>query len=560
MASLSSILTILFLSIYQSTSNALQVAPNSPCASVCVDSNDLDHSDPNSSNTLSKDISCHDKDYANTASGQKFRRCLSCLQDSTFSQGSETDQGWFLYNLRYTFDYCIFGYPNATGIESTPCSTSTACGGLESSLTGDELNVARGLQPYGFCAANGGAMVNSETQIQKCVSCVSASQDQKYLANYMVALQVGCTQQPAPGTAIGLNDTVFSSHRIGMVDPKTSAGASGSRHDDKPVLATPALVGIAIGGAVLLLGIAGLIFVRRRTRKNRRQRLAASLNGDAPNSRRKQGHRPASSLSFRCQTHLSPRSPNFFHNMADSVIQEEKQQHGPLGSNPISSSPSSAVSPYWSPTIAPSSGFKPGERSYRGSPNHLQNITTSAPTVPDHVHYSTSPKAKGFSPVDTATPASAVSTKSTAQLLPTISYTYNPADYGVARPQVGANHGNNHNNNSPYSDHHHTGHNNNNHNNPYASPTSASTASPLLSRAWEQQSQRSWDPLPPRPSANVGNSGMNHSRQRLPAVKVLVGGGGNATGRGDNKGKRGSNTGSPVESEEIKVSFAGPPR
>ncbi|KAK6836698.1 hypothetical protein PG987_007193 [Apiospora arundinis] len=551
MASLSSILTILFLSIYHSTSNALQVAPNSPCASVCVDSNDLDHSDPNSSNTLNKDISCHDKDYANTASGQKFRRCLSCLQDSTFSQGSETDQGWFLYNLRYTFDYCIFGYPNATGIESTPCSTSTACGGLESSLTGDELNVARGLQPYGFCAANGGAMVNSETQIQKCVSCVSASQDQKYLANYMVALQAGCAQQPAPGTAIGLNDTVFSSHRIGMVDPKTSAGASGSHHDEKPVLATPALVGIAIGGAVLLLGIAGLIFVRHRTRRNRRQRLAASLNGDAPNSRRKQGHRPASSLSFRCQTHLSPRSPNFFHNMADSVIQEEKQQQGPLGSNPLSSSPSSAVSPYWSPTIAPSSGFRPGERSYRGSPNHLQNITTSAPTVPDLVHYSTSPKANGFSPVDTATPASAVSTKSTAQLLPTISYTYNPADYGVARPQVGANHGNNHNN-SPYSDHHHTGHNNTNHNNPYASPTSASTASPLLSRAWEQQPQRSWDPLPPRPSANVGNGGMNHSRQRLPAVKTSVGGGGNATGRGEIRGRGGVIPGVPSSRRRLK--------
>ncbi|KAK7995395.1 hypothetical protein PG990_014168 [Apiospora arundinis] len=399
MASLSSILTILFLSIYHSTSNALQVAPNSPCASVCVDSNDLDHSDPNSSNTLNKDISCHDKDYANTASGQKFRRCLSCLQDSTFSQGSETDQGWFLYNLRYTFDYCIFGYPNATGIESTPCSTSTACGGLESSLTGDELNVARGLQPYGFCAANGGAMVNSETQIQKCVSCVSASQDQKYLANYMVALQAGCAQQPAPGTAIGLNDTVFSSHRIGMVDPKTSAGASGSHLDEKPVLATPALVGIAIGGAVLLLGIAGLIFVRHRTRRNRRQRLAASLNGDAPNSRRREA---------------ATGPPRFQPTILLSLFRRL---------------------PLLVTNYRPQLWFQTGERSYRGSPNHLQNITTSAPTVPDLVHYSTSPKAKGFSPVDTATPASAVSTKSTAQLLPTISYTYNPADYGVARPQ-----------------------------------------------------------------------------------------------------------------------------
>ncbi|KAK8096652.1 LPXTG-domain-containing protein [Apiospora kogelbergensis] len=522
MASLSSILAVLFLFLH--FSSPLQVTPNSPCASVCVDSNDLDHSDPNSSNTSNKDISCHDTDYANTAAGQKFRRCLSCLQDSTFSQGSESDQGWFLYNLRYTFDHCIFGFPNATEVESTPCSTSTACGALENALTGDKLN-ARSLEPYGFCAADGGAMVNTNIPIQKCISCVSASQGQKYLANYMVALQAGCTQQPAPGTAVGLNGTVFSSTIIGMVDPTS---ASSSSRDEKPALATPALVGIAIGGAVLLLGITGLIFVRQRTRRNRRQRLAASLNGDAPNSRRKQGHRPASSLSFRCQTHLSPRSPNFFHHLADSVTQEEKHQTpymnsaaaAPLGSNPVNSASSNSS----------------GERSYgRGGPNHLQNITTSAPTVPDHVHYSTSPKAKGFSPVDTATPASAVSTKSTAQLLPTISYTYNPADYGVARPQVGG-----------------IAHNNNN-NNSYASPTSASTASPLLSRAWEQQSQRSWDPLPPRPS--VGAVGANH--RRLPAVKVSVGGGNAA---GGNKGKRGSNTGSPVESEEIKVIFAGPPR
>lgn len=103
MASLPSILTILFLFIH--FSSPLQVTPNSPCASVCVDSNDLDYSDPNSSNTLNKDISCHDKDYTNTGAGQKFRRCLSCLQDSTFSQGSETDQGWFLCTFHHLLTY-----------------------------------------------------------------------------------------------------------------------------------------------------------------------------------------------------------------------------------------------------------------------------------------------------------------------------------------------------------------------------------------------------------------------------------------------------------------------
>jgi hypothetical protein len=75
---------------------ALQVTPNSPCAAVCVDSNDLDFSDPNSSNTKNGDITCYDKDYATSSVGEKFDRCMSCLQDSSFSQGTENDQAWFL--------------------------------------------------------------------------------------------------------------------------------------------------------------------------------------------------------------------------------------------------------------------------------------------------------------------------------------------------------------------------------------------------------------------------------------------------------------------------------
>lgn len=78
---------------------ALQVAPNSPCSSFCIDSKDLDLSDPNSSNTLNGDITCYDKDYSSSSAGLKFQRCMSCLQDSAFSQGSESDQAWFLCKL-----------------------------------------------------------------------------------------------------------------------------------------------------------------------------------------------------------------------------------------------------------------------------------------------------------------------------------------------------------------------------------------------------------------------------------------------------------------------------
>ncbi len=75
--------------------SALQVTPNSPCATVCIDNSNLDTSDPNSSNTHNADITCEDASFAK-ATGQKWESCMSCLQNSTFYQGPESDQGWFL--------------------------------------------------------------------------------------------------------------------------------------------------------------------------------------------------------------------------------------------------------------------------------------------------------------------------------------------------------------------------------------------------------------------------------------------------------------------------------
>lgn len=170
---------------------ALQVTPNSPCASFCIDSEGDDVSDPNSSTTTNKDITCYNSKYTTSLAGQKFQRCISCLQDSTFSQGSESDQLWFLCkriaptimlihsnihldNLRYTFDNCIFGFPNAIGIPSTPCSTSTACGSLEGALTGDGLSLKH--PDYSYCDVDGGVITSSS--ITKCMTCVGASDDQ----------------------------------------------------------------------------------------------------------------------------------------------------------------------------------------------------------------------------------------------------------------------------------------------------------------------------------------------------------------------------------------------
>ncbi|RYP47722.1 hypothetical protein DL768_006258 [Monosporascus sp. mg162] len=521
MAVLNSISLLTLLAWY---TTALQVTPNSPCASFCVDSNDLDFSDPNSSNTRNKDITCYDSKYTTSPAGQKFQRCISCLQDSTFSQGSENDQLWFLYNLRYTFDYCIFGYPNAKDVASTPCSTETACGELQTALTEDQL---KGSKPdYSYCSAGGGAMAGPA--VEKCLACVAASDDQDYLANYFIALDAGCKQRPAAGTLVGLNDTVFSKTKIGEIDPAADAG-----EDDEAAVPMGTIVGIAIGAVVVVLAIAGFLFVRCRKRRNIRLRLDRNRSSGMG----LQLHDgPASPLSFRCQTSVSPRSPEFHRTVSETVAGAEKSYPGAYGLHSVSPVSPVTSSPSMWRMQNPSSVAQPSYRlDNNGLALHAIATTTTVPAFPGHVHYSTSPKAAHFfSPAtieDDVAPPSTASTMSTAQLLP-LTKPYNPADYAPSSNGASAI-------STPETT--------------YASPTSGSTASPLLSRAWEQHQHKApvWD-VPQRQQqqragAAAGRPSVAGALGRVAARTRRI----SANGDGGNC--------SPVETTQINTVFAAPP-
>lgn len=490
---MASLISIMLISLLTQHATGLQFTIGSPCTSFCVE----DSSDSSSSVTGDGDISCYDSKISST-----YQSCMSCLQDSTFSQGSQSDQLWFLYNLRYTFDYCIFGFPNAT-VASTPCSTSFACGDLMDSLTGDNLNPDS--NGYSYCGTSSGTL--PDDMLSKCMSCVSASDDQDYLANYLVALDAGCRQRPSAGMAIGLNDTVFSKTRISAVDPT----AEDTTDETQSTMSTGQIAGIVAGAIVFALALAGFLFVRCRKRRNRS--LIVGGTKSVATGQKKSRHRPASSLSFRCQTHLTPRSPAFFPNPSDGTIEEEKPYAGPfsaLGSHPIS--PESPKQATWqSKTGNPRlSSFTRAD----GKMVPLHNIATAIPAIPDNVHYSTSPKAAFFSPTDE--PLSTTSTKSTSQLLPLRQY--NPAEYGVTSPQLGS---------TP--------------DGTFSSPTSGSTSSPLMSRAWDQRTP-AWD-LPPRGSSRPAGVG---AWERVAAGVA-------------NKNRRTSNNGSPVETTHINFNYPPPP-
>lgn len=238
---------------------ALQVTPNSGCASICLDNPTKDVSDPNVSNTFGSDIVCIDGDYGSNAVGQKFRKCMDCLQSSTAEASGENDQGWFLYNLRFALDTCIFDTANASDPISTPCSINTVCGPLQEALQ-DGMSDPATMAQYSYCSADNNAFLGS--YLNTCGQCLRENDDQVYMSNFLIALQAGCIQKPEAGTLIGLNSTVFTQNEVKITSPVT-----GTKTKHKK-LSEGAIIGIVVGGVILLVIIITTIFICIRRRRN----------------------------------------------------------------------------------------------------------------------------------------------------------------------------------------------------------------------------------------------------------------------------------------------------
>ncbi|KAH8882858.1 hypothetical protein GQ53DRAFT_440719 [Thozetella sp. PMI_491] len=532
--------TLTLLALILSTTHrasSIQVTPNSPCSASCLDSPTGDVTSAAASNTKNSDITCEDRLYG-SAAGQKWKKCMTCLQNSTFVNKEENDLSWFLYNMRYGLSNCIFGFPNATGVGSTPCSTSTACGTLEDAFA--EGILSPGTTPeYSYCSVGGSAITGPFAA--KCVACVGASGDTTILANYVVALEAGCQQQPLAGKTISMNDTVFSSSIIGAVDP--SATPQPSSGGGGVSVGTVAGIIVAI---VLAIGAVVTFFCCRRLR---RRRLARGL-GEGPEKSPFSGwsmgsRRPQSDqLSFQCRAGM--KSPTFTpggqpHGISfeDSVLayQVARQNAAPAVRGQSNISPVAEEPPYFD--LPPQEPVNKGKKSSRkglkasstqNSAMALHSLRTSIPAAPANVH---SPPSA----------VSASSTRSTSALLQGMS-PYNP---------------------SPVSD-------------PFGfgTPTSASTTSPVL----RNHNQYGWPGIgsatassddhkpPPAPSSgptpwlgggNVVDSGGRttfvppapppKSPRHMPSDSSL--------GR-KAKGRRES--GSPVERHAVQMTFAAPPR
>ncbi|EHA51627.1 hypothetical protein MGG_07521 [Pyricularia oryzae 70-15] len=410
--------------------SALQVSPNSPCAPVCLDREDQNVSDPQSSVTRPVDITCKDGDYSKTATGTKWKRCMTCLEKSSFSQGSESDQGWFLYNTRYNFNYCVFGYPNNTEIGSNPCQTSRACGALKDALVDGNMDPEKSSE-YGYCNADGNSMTGEF--FDKCLTCIASFRDQVVVRNGLIALGAGCQQRPGPGKILGLNDTIFASTPVGILNGDVTNDSSHAQ-GGSTTPTTTMIIGI-VSGVLVAGAIAGIIYVCVRKRRDARRRANAAQQGWDPATGYHLSHGgngdngPISPLSFRCQTNLSPTAPQPFDFSPVEQYSDDKSQprqyitstsRHPPNVSPVAESPGHF-------THAHFSQMQQSEKEALG----LHQLTTTAlPAAPRNTHYSphAGPGMMRGSPVS-ATPTSAT------QLLPGGGVAmYVPADYAGTSP------------------------------------------------------------------------------------------------------------------------------
>ncbi|KAJ4423821.1 hypothetical protein N0V82_001560 [Gnomoniopsis sp. IMI 355080] len=258
------------------STSALRVTQDSSCSSMCG----------NTSKTNASDIVCNDFDYYASATGSTFMDCLECLQTSNATSEAENDASWFLYNLRYASAVCLYDFPahDANASETSACDLNYACKPLQGAIESGNLNPANETE-YGYCQADNNAFYG--TSINDCVSCLQSSAS-TYTANFLLALQAGCKQEPGPGTLLSITGSLFSTTAINITSPSNTTSTVSSAASSKPSPATTIAIGVSLG-ILVLAAIALFTFYCIRQRRYARED-AHLLNNPYASQRPQQHH------------------------------------------------------------------------------------------------------------------------------------------------------------------------------------------------------------------------------------------------------------------------------
>ncbi|ORY71509.1 uncharacterized protein BCR38DRAFT_382160 [Pseudomassariella vexata] len=245
---------ILVINTLLRASAALLVATGSPCGTKC--GNVLD-------STSTDDLVCRDSDYSQTA-GVVWSNCLNCELSSPYSKevdkSTRSDLQAMLYNMRFATSHCLFSDDEEDGSFGTnPCITTTACGPLKAAIEYDGLE--SNATAYGYCS------LWSDLQASKCDACLTNMENAHFFLNYINVLNGACKMQPTPGLTLALEGSIFSADTVNVTTPTptatfTASGPSGP-------LSLGAIVGVAVAGTAVLLGVAGFCIVANGKRRRK---------------------------------------------------------------------------------------------------------------------------------------------------------------------------------------------------------------------------------------------------------------------------------------------------
>ncbi|KAF2005470.1 hypothetical protein P154DRAFT_571197 [Amniculicola lignicola CBS 123094] len=289
-----SILSVAFCLLHLgSLSLALEVTPNSPCANFCINDSENDISDPTSSETLSRDLSCLDSDFQgenSTAVGRKFKSCIGCqvTSEAVDEESDENDVFWFLYNLKATVAWCVTGFFEKTqnpNITQANMLCGSQCDTISTALN-DKLKDTNLTLTYNFCEADD---ENFMMGVDQCRQCLGQQDNTQLLANFLAGLKSACEQFPDPMANPG--ETVYIVTDLFSIAPRTIAttateidaslvletaiGASStglqpsstSSSSSSISISGGVIAGIIAGGVSILVIIIGLAVCLLRMRK-----------------------------------------------------------------------------------------------------------------------------------------------------------------------------------------------------------------------------------------------------------------------------------------------------
>ncbi|PYH36307.1 uncharacterized protein BO87DRAFT_453278 [Aspergillus neoniger CBS 115656] len=249
---------------------ALYVSEGSPCWDVC--------NDP--TNTTTSEIVCMDAAYNDTTTGKNFKDCVSCALNSTYTDpsGLVTDVDWGLYNLRYAFSACVYGYP--AGVDSVSSQCLVSCQGLDSAIEFDLLT-PNDINLRAWCSTS----TFADNQIETCEFCYNLTETQVLMANFIEALRYDCHFPVPSQTAFPISPSlIFAQEQLPTYSSDLLDTPSGGGVNYK--LAT--LIGLPLMGFVILLFILtigcvlGISWWRRQEREDEELRQWKAMAAENP--------------------------------------------------------------------------------------------------------------------------------------------------------------------------------------------------------------------------------------------------------------------------------------